>query len=253
MSFYNKARFIGRAANFPEVTEGEHPYARFVLEIIRTNDEGRAYVSMALNVHAYNGQVDVVKSQVKTGKFYLVEGRLIDRTIEYDGGKKKVVELVLTRIIPIPVSEGGEDLLYLNEVVLLGRSTRDCENRTTTNGKEVGNFAVAVNRGFGKDEGVDFFNCQYWDAVKTCQYIKKGTLLLIEGRLQSRKYTTKEGEERTVWEVIVNTARLCSGGGNGGAKVEETPPLENPFSGGSKKKESNPFGDNPFGDDDIPF
>jgi len=251
MSFYNKARFIGRAAGFPDVTEGDQPYARFVLEIVRTNEEGRQYVSMSLNIHAYNGQVAVVKN-VEANKFYMVEGRLIDRTIELDGGaKKKVVELVLTRIIPFPVTE--EEVPFLNEVVLLGRSTKDCENRTTTNGKDVGNFAIAVNRGFNKDDGTDFFNCQYWEAAKTCQYIKKGTPLLVEGSLRSRRYTSKEGEERTAWEIIVNTVRLCGGGSNGGgSKAEETPPLENPFS--SKKKESNPFGDNPFGDlDDIPF
>lgn len=115
----------------------------------------------------------------------------------------------------------------LNVVVLIGRLTRDPELRTTTNGKNVTSFSVAVDKRFKPQDGsptADFFNVTAWGqtAEFVSNYLSKGRLVSIEGRLQQRSYTTQDGNQREVVEVVAESVqgldrpRDDAGGGNNG-------------------------------------
>lgn len=97
----------------------------------------------------------------------------------------------------------------MNRIVLLGRLTKDPGIGVTNTGKTVATFALAVDRPFtGKDgqKEVDFINIVAWN--KTAEVVgnnvSKGQRLLVEGRLQIRKYQDKQGQNRTVSEVIAD-------------------------------------------------
>lgn len=100
----------------------------------------------------------------------------------------------------------------VNRVVLIGRLTRDPELRTTTTGKSVVDFTIAVSKRIKPTDGspdADFFRCQAWErsAEFVANYLSKGRLIAVEGRLASRKYTTKEGQEREVVEVVCDNVQ----------------------------------------------
>jgi single-strand DNA-binding protein len=89
----------------------------------------------------------------------------------------------------------------------MGRLTRDPELRTTQSGVNVASFTVAVDRDFGGRDGAerqtDFFDCAAWrqtgEFVST--YFQKGRMIVVSGRMQSRKYQDREGNNRTAWEI----------------------------------------------------
>lgn len=93
----------------------------------------------------------------------------------------------------------------MNYIVLMGRITTDPELRSTQNGTEVVSLTLAVDRS-GKDAGTDFINIVAWKqtAVFITRYFKKGSLIAIEGALQTRSYTDRDGNKRTVCEVVVS-------------------------------------------------
>ena len=96
----------------------------------------------------------------------------------------------------------------MNKFLAIGRNTKDVELRTTTNGTEVAQFSIAVQRNYKNSKGeydTDFFNCvAYKGLAKTIHsYIKKGDKLGVEGRLQNRTYETQDGTKKHLTEVIV--------------------------------------------------
>lgn len=92
----------------------------------------------------------------------------------------------------------------MNTVILMGRLVRDPELRNTQNGNAVCNFTIAVNRDYG--DGADFIDCVAWKkgAEMVSKYFHKGSNILVEGSLQSRKFEDKSGNKRVSWEVMVN-------------------------------------------------
>ena len=105
----------------------------------------------------------------------------------------------------------------LNNIVLIGRLTRDPELRyTTSNGTAVATFTLAVNRRFKGDGGqeADFVPVVVWrkQAENCAQYIGKGSLVAVEGRLQIRPYEDKEGKRRTIAEVVANSVQFLDTG-----------------------------------------
>lgn len=97
----------------------------------------------------------------------------------------------------------------MNRIVLLGRLTKDPEVKVTSTGKTTTSFCLAVDRPFSGKDGqkeVDFINIVAWnktaEIVGNC--VSKGQRLLVEGRLQIRKYQDKQGQNRTVSEVIAD-------------------------------------------------
>ena len=100
----------------------------------------------------------------------------------------------------------------LNTIILQGRLTKDCELRYTKTDKAVATFTIAVDRG-GKDAGAVFVNCVAWEKTATFidQYFKKGDMILLQGKLDSRNYEDKNGNKRTAYEVVVGNVNFCGG------------------------------------------
>jgi single-strand DNA-binding protein len=99
-----------------------------------------------------------------------------------------------------------------NRIILVGRLTRDPELRATPDGTSVVRFAIAVNRTVrpGAEEQVDYFDIvafrQLADTV--ANYTTKGRLVLVEGKLQTRSYTDREGNRRKAYEVVADNVRF---------------------------------------------
>lgn len=101
----------------------------------------------------------------------------------------------------------------INSVTLVGRLTKDPELRTTPSGIEVGNFTLAINRNFTNQNGereADFINCIVFkkQAVNVNQYLSKGKLAGVVGRIQSRSYENKEGQKVFVTEVVCDNVQF---------------------------------------------
>lgn len=96
----------------------------------------------------------------------------------------------------------------MNSIVLMGRLTKDADIRSTQSGKVVASFTLAVDRPYtqnGKKEA-DFIACQIWgkSAEVFGKSVHKGQRVLLEGRLQLRQYTDKNGNKRTAAEVVTD-------------------------------------------------
>ena len=94
----------------------------------------------------------------------------------------------------------------LNQIIIHGRCVADPELRTTTNGTSVTTVTVAVDRdysGSGQEKETDFIPVVAWrqSAEFLSKHFRKGQLILVEGRLTSRKWTDKDGNKRTSWEI----------------------------------------------------
>lgn len=103
----------------------------------------------------------------------------------------------------------------INQVTIVGRLTRDPELKATTEGTPVAHVTLAVNRQYRNQNGeieADFISCTLWRkaAQNTAQYCKKGTVLGITGRIQTRHYDTPEGKRVYITEVIADTVRFLS-------------------------------------------
>ncbi len=98
----------------------------------------------------------------------------------------------------------------LNHIVIMGRLTRDPELRTTQAGVSVTSFTVAVDRDFGGRDGgerqTDFIDCVAWRSTGefVSKYFHKGSMIVVSGRLQSRKWQDRDGNNRTSWEIIAD-------------------------------------------------
>ena len=161
----------------------------------------------------------------------------------------------------------------INNVVLVGRMTRDAELRYTPSNVATASFTLAVNRNFKNQAGereADFINCVIWrqQAENLANWAKKGALVGITGRIQTRSYDNQQGQRVYVTEVIAEnfqllesrTAREGQGGGY-------APSNNSGYGSGSYQAPSQPqtpnFGrdESPFGnsnpmeisDDDLPF
>jgi single-strand DNA-binding protein len=119
----------------------------------------------------------------------------------------------------------------VNRVVLVGRLTRDPELRTTTTGKSVCDFSLAVSKRFKPQDGspdADFFRIVAWGAQAeyAANYLTKGRMVGVDGRLQSRKYTANDGSNREVVEVVAESVQGLDRpreDGGGGSSSEDAP------------------------------
>lgn len=102
----------------------------------------------------------------------------------------------------------------LNQLVVIGRLVKDPELRKTENGKNVTNITLAVPRSYKNSNGeydTDFIDCVLWSAVaeSTTEYCKKGDLLGVKGRIQTRTYE-KDEEKKYVTEVVAEKVTFLS-------------------------------------------
>lgn len=96
----------------------------------------------------------------------------------------------------------------INNVVLTGRLTKDLDLKFTSNGKAVASFQLAVNRSFKNAQGeteADYISCQIWGktAENLANFTRKGSLIGVQGRIQTRNYENQQGERVYVTEVVV--------------------------------------------------
>jgi single-strand DNA-binding protein len=117
--------------------------------------------------------------------------------------------------------------MSLNKVMLIGRLTRDPEMRYTPNGQPVTSFSLATNRYTSGPDGerrefTDYHNCVAWNIGKRNlaeligQNLKKGSLVYVEGRLQTRSWEGQDGQKRRVTEIIANDVQFLEPRGSGG-------------------------------------
>jgi len=131
--------------------------------------------------------------------------------------------------------------MNLNKVLLLGRVTADPQLRTTSSGQKVTGFSIATNRVWtdkngAKQEEVEFHSVVVWgrQAEVATQFLVKGSLVMIEGRLQTRSWQDKQGQDRKTTEIIAERLQLGprpgSGRGDSGqnaqVKKDEVPTIE---------------------------
>ncbi|MDP8242745.1 MAG: single-stranded DNA-binding protein [Candidatus Hinthialibacter antarcticus] len=143
----------------------------------------------------------------------------------------------------------------LNKCILIGRLVADPEMRYTQSGIGVVNFRIAIDRNYKSASGekeTDFINIVAWRKLAELvnQYLGKGRLVAVEGSLQMRRYQSKEGENRTAYEVVADNVQFLDRGDKGG---------------GSPRNDSPPPGDDNApppdmgapdsapNDDDLPF
>ena len=107
----------------------------------------------------------------------------------------------------------------MNQIIIIGRLTKDVDLRTTQAGKSVASFTLAVNRGFGKDEA-DFISCVAWEktAENMEKYTGKGSQVAVQGRIQTRNYDDKDGKKVYVTEVVAQQVQFL------GSKQEQASP-----------------------------
>jgi single-strand DNA-binding protein len=105
----------------------------------------------------------------------------------------------------------------INQVILMGRLTRDPEMRTTTTGKTIASFSLAVDRG-GQDDQADFFDVTAWEKLGELvnQYLTKGRRCLVQGRLRQDSWDDKEtGKKRSRIEVVATDVTFLDGPSDG--------------------------------------
>jgi single-strand DNA-binding protein len=112
----------------------------------------------------------------------------------------------------------------LNRVILIGRVVAQPDLRYTQNGKAVANFRLAVDRR-GKNDEADFIPIVAWDrTAEICgEFLTKGKLVAIEGRLQTRTYETKDGQKRSAFDIVADDMRMLSGRNEGEAQGAPAP------------------------------
>lgn len=158
----------------------------------------------------------------------------------------------------------------LNRVILMGRLVSDPELKTTGTGISVTSFRIAVDRSYvksGEERKADFFDIVCWRSTAefVCRYFGKGSLIAVEGQLQSRTYQAKDGTNRYVVEVVADNVSFTgerrdnTGGGYnqsygnqsyGGNQSYQQPAQQAPAS--YQSGSNSDFQDMPL-DDDLPF
>lgn len=158
----------------------------------------------------------------------------------------------------------------LNRVILIGRLTADPELRYTNSGTAVASFTLAVDRNRSNQSGereTDFINIVVWQkqAELCAQYLRKGRLAAVDGRLQIRSYENREGQKVRVAEVVAESVRFLDRGdtSNGGPGPSQNAapmggrPAPEPTKGNFRRYEDDPFADDAqtidISDDDLPF
>jgi single-strand DNA-binding protein len=142
----------------------------------------------------------------------------------------------------------------INNVTLVGRTTRDIDMRYSGNGTAIANFSLAVNRPFKNANGeqeTDFINIVQFGkgAELTAQYVKKGNQIGLTGRIQTRNYENKEGQRVYVTEVVADRVAFLEPKSQNNqqpqSKPQEKPQASDPFKGQAEAID--------IDDDSLPF
>ena len=141
----------------------------------------------------------------------------------------------------------------LNKVILIGRLGKDPETRFMPNGETVCNFSVATSESWNdrngqRQERTEWHNITMYRRLAEIagQYLKKGSQVYLEGKIQTRKYTDKNGVERTAYDIIVNEMKMLGGGNNDGQSAQAETPTP-------PRRQATPAAPIEDTDDDVPF
>ena len=144
----------------------------------------------------------------------------------------------------------------INNVVLVGRMTKDADLRYTKSNKAVASFILAVNRRFKSENGereADFINCILWgqQAENLANWCKKGALIGINGRIQTRNYENQQGQRVYVTEVIAESFQVLES--KNSVNADDYAHNNTPYF--SRQQQNNSYNSNPIdiSDDDLPF
>ena len=148
--------------------------------------------------------------------------------------------------------------MSLNKVILIGNLGRDPEVRYMPNGEAVCNFSIATSETWNdrqtgqRQERTEWHNITLYRRLAEVagQYLKKGSQVYIEGRIQSRKYTGKDGIERTAYEIIGSEMKMLGGKTEGSSESASTAEPPAPPRRQDSAAPAQPVDDI---DDDIPF
>lgn len=148
----------------------------------------------------------------------------------------------------------------MNVVTLIGRLTRDVELRYTPNGNAVGRFSLAVNRRVANQNGertADFINCVIWNkpAETLANYTKKGSLIGIQGRIQTGSYENQQGQRVYTTDIVVENFDFLESKGSTNATNESSYQGTQQF---TAPQQNNSSSDDEFdmfdiSDNDLPF
>ena len=118
----------------------------------------------------------------------------------------------------------------VNKCIFIGRVGRDPESRVTADGTAVVSFSLAVSESWkGKDgnkqERTEWVNCTAWRKLAEIigQYVHKGSLVYVEGKMQSREYEGKDGTTKKVTEIVLNDMKMLGGKSEGGSSSSSRP------------------------------
>lgn len=138
----------------------------------------------------------------------------------------------------------------INRSILVGRLTKDPDLRYTPNGKAVASFTLAVNRPYKNKSGeqeADFINVVQWNgAENTANFLKKGSLAGVDGRIQTRSYEGQDGKRVYVTEIQAESVQFLEPKGNGSNQ-------QNNGNKGASDTSSDPFGGVDISSDSLPF
>lgn len=115
----------------------------------------------------------------------------------------------------------------LNSIAIQGRLVHTPEAKVTKSGKDVCTFSIACDRQSGSQKETDFFNCTAFGntALFVSKWFQKGSLILVTGSIQTRKYTDKQGNNRAATEIMANKVDFCGGKSDGKSsdKTQDAP------------------------------
>lgn len=140
--------------------------------------------------------------------------------------------------------------MALNIVALMGRLTRDPEMRKTPQGVSVATFTVAVDRSFvkqGEDRQADFIDIVCWRSTAefVCKYFQKGSMIALNGSIQTRAYQDKNGNNRKAFEIVADNVHFAGEKKDGGAQRAGALHYE--------EKKNDDFAVIAEGEEDLPF
>ncbi|HEX9608774.1 MAG TPA: single-stranded DNA-binding protein [Candidatus Paceibacterota bacterium] len=148
--------------------------------------------------------------------------------------------------------------MYLNKVFIIGNLTRDPELKSLPSGTQVTTFGVATNRVWKdrdgqKQEDTEFHNIVVFgrQAETTAQYLRKGSSVLVEGRLQTRSWES-EGQKKYRTEIVADRVQFGTRG-VGGAPTDESAPRNVPAKAKGKGKDDVEYPEEDINPEDIPF
>lgn len=143
----------------------------------------------------------------------------------------------------------------LNCAVLMGRLVADPELKTTSNNISVTSFRIAVDRNFvkqGEEKQADFIDIVAWRSTAdfVCRYFHKGSMIAIQGSIQTRNYEDKQGNKRTAVEIVADNVSFCGSKGENTANTASYTPTptnatQGNFGGGFESIDDD--------DDSLPF